>query len=304
MKRLHTASTRWLVPTFLLLFSVLYLQLGCAAHAIDSSGGGWSVTLVDAWGRELPTYRHRGQTFILGNHGDRYGVRVRNQTAERVEVVVTVDGRDVLTGDVGDYRAQRGYLVNPWQTVTIEGFRKSMSEVAAFRFTSPGNSYTARRGTPQHVGVVGVAVFREKDRPRPQPVAPVPYEGRWRGDGGGGAKPDLGDEDYAEHSPSHDKRAPQAASEAEAPSGGLGRGGYAPRRETRNNIGTQYGETRNSSVVEVPFTRARPENPDRLLAVYYDDRSGLEARGIRVAPVVSGEPDPFPSVRRFAPPPP
>lgn len=305
MERLGAYATRWLVPAFLLTFAVLWSQAGCAARALESNGAGYSVTLVDAWGRELPTWRHRGATYVLGAHGDRYGVRVKNGTGERIEVVVTVDGRDVLTGDVGDYRTQRGYLVNPWQTVTVDGFRKSMSEVATFRFTSPGDSYSARSGTPQHVGVVGVAVFRERDVPRPRPMPVAPQEGTSRGDGDRRHKGDS----YAEAEPLRDREpAPSASSPGEGGGSGSGRGGYArpsPKpAQSKNNIGTQYGETRNSNIVEVPFTRARPNNPDRLLAVYYDDQRGLEARGIRVAPSVSGEPDPFPTVRRFAPPPP
>jgi len=301
-----------LVPAMLLFFAFLFSQYGCSAHALDANGGGYSVTLVDAWGRELPTYRHRGATYIKGDVGDRYSVRVKNHTGARIEVVVTVDGRDVLTGDVGDYRAQRGYLVSPWQTVTIDGFRKSMSQVAAFRFTSPGDSYSARRGTPQNVGVIGVAVFAEKTYPRPHPVHRTPvarpshgwldndgdYEYEQRGAGG-----EAKDDSYAD---AEDAAPPQAApsgTASEARSRGDSDNAYGRREapQKRNNIGTQYGETRASGVVEVSFVRARPSNPERLLGVYYDDARGLEARGIRLSPHVTGEPDPFPGQRRFAP---
>jgi hypothetical protein len=308
MRPLRTL-TRWSPTAFLLIFGILYGQLGCAssAHALDASGGGTSVTLVDAWGRELPTYRHRGSTYVLGAVGDRYGVRIRNRTSQRVEVVVSVDGRDVLTGDVGDWKHQRGYIVNPWQTVTIDGFRKSMQEVAAFRFTSPGDSYTSRRGTPQHVGVIGVAVFSEQRvaqrpvTPTPRPH-PYPYRGDW----------DRSREGWADEDAEAPVKDLDGSADAPAPTG-AGRGGAgsstaesrAPaRRAQKHNIGTQYGETRHSSVVEVPFVRARPHNPDRLLGLYYDDARGLRARGIRIEPAVSGEPDPFPGARRFAPPPP
>jgi hypothetical protein len=269
---------------------------GCNAHAgapLTPQGGGVSLTLVDAGGAELPRWVHKGVSWVAGAEGERYGVRLRNETGERLEVVVTVDGRDVLTGDVGDYARLRGYVLAPYQTVTIDGFRTSMETVATFRFTSPDDSYSARMGTPQHVGVIGVAVFREQ-RTLASPPGPVASPPGWQGQaparghprdglglegtgrGGGGAK-----------------RAPSAAADesagsAEAPS---------------NRIGTQYGESRRSEVVESRFVRAHATRPTRVLGLYYDSLAGLRARGIPVDPVVTGGPDPFPA-RRFAPPPP
>ena len=51
--------------------------------------------------------------------------------------------------------------------VDIAGWRKNLARTAAFYFTELPDSYAARTGRPDHVGVIGVAVFRER-------VAPVP----------------------------------------------------------------------------------------------------------------------------------
>ena len=59
-----------------------------------------------------------------------------NRTHQRIEAVVTVDGRDVISGQVGDYTKQRGYVIDAYDSVLIEGFRRSMNTVAAFRFTN------------------------------------------------------------------------------------------------------------------------------------------------------------------------
>lgn len=230
---------------------------------------GYSLRLEDAGGHGLPTHFHRGGTFIEGRMGEAYAVRVDNPTGRRVEVVVTVDGRDVVSGDPGDFRRQRGYIVEPYGHVRIDGFRRSMSDVAQFRFTTPGDSYSARRGTPENVGVVGVAVFSELTPPSPPPMA-VPYGG-------------------------DDER--EKASSAGAP-----RAEAAP---APSNLGTQYGETRYAPVSEVPFQRANATEPDALLAVYYDDRPGLVRRGVVPADVYGMPgPQPFPESRKFAPPPP
>ena len=97
---------------------------------------------------------------------------------------------------------------------------------------------------------------------------------------------------------------PSAAPRASADAwGGESRAAPMPQR---NNLGTRYGEAQYSPVVEVPFRRAHDSRPDQILAVYYDDASGLANRGIPVysyGPYGGAEPYPFPQ-QRFAPPPP
>jgi hypothetical protein len=222
--------------------------------------------------------------------------------------------------------------------VVIDGFRQSNTSVASFRFASIRDSYSARRGTPQHVGVVGVAVFDEKPkpkprpRPRPRPVQPVPDPYPYWYDY----------EDAAESAPSYDRRessggraktskkksrrglgtAPPASapsSEPRAPSGGgagssadYGRRDYdrstTYTRPPAEQLGTEYGESRYSRVREVVFKRRSKTKPDALLTLYYDSYDGLRARGVPVDPPEyvyphTPEPQPFPE-RRYAPPPP
>ena len=50
------------------------------------------------------------------------------------------------------------------------GLRKNDREVAAIHFTALPNSYTARTGRPDNVGVIGVALYWEK--PVPQITCP------------------------------------------------------------------------------------------------------------------------------------
>ncbi len=272
----------------------------------------YRISLEDLAGSALPTFRQAGTTYVLGEPGERYNIRVQNPTAERIEVVLTVDGRDAISGDVGDYVAQRGYLIEPWGSLLVEGFRRSLDEVAAFRFTGRGGSYSARRGTPQHVGVIGLAVFPEKLRPpapvwrprrRPLPEseyrAPSPSESR-RGDAADDAPRAGGSPSSPRMEAYKDDDAPRKRKSAEAP-----RAGSAGP----SNIGTEYGESESSSVVEVSFERRSPTHPAVVLRLRYDDYDGLEARGIDLSSLgyayrYEPEPQPFPySQSRFAPPP-
>ena len=236
----------------------------------------------------LPAHLYGGSVFVEGLHGSRYSLRLTNNTAERVEAVVTVDGRDVVSGELGNYKKQRGYVLGAFESVYIDGYRQSLDHVAAFRFAELPESYSARRGSPEHVGVIGVAVFREKTRRnKPKPVAV--------------GHPYYEDGDYASRA-SAGEPFPEAEDAERAP---IGDGAFAPAPEPRNHIGTAYGETRTSVVHETRFRRRRKRKPDALLTVYYDSHDGLVARGVLpqpFEPVFVVDPEPFPGP--FAPPPP
>ncbi|MBZ5714564.1 hypothetical protein [Nannocystis pusilla] len=268
-----------------------------------------SLTIESGYGGALPTYQHGGSVFVAGQMGERYNIRVRNNSGERVEAVVTVDGRDVVSGQLGNYKTQRGYVLEPYGSVLIEGFRQSLDHVAAFRFTDVGNSYSGRWGTPQHTGVIGVAVFKEHQprklrRQPPPPIATRPYYEPYYGDydarGAGGGPPPPAD------APSASKSAPAARA------GGYAQDEAAAEYNRSPRLGTQYGETTHSSVREVTFERRHKRRPDIMMTVYYDSAENLRARGVIVdpyfAPPPPHDPRPFPATgerhNQYAPPPP
>ncbi|MCA9692961.1 MAG: hypothetical protein KC636_25420 [Myxococcales bacterium] len=266
------------------------------------------VTLETETGAPLDTFFDAGDVFVAGETGQRYNIRVENLTAARVEAVVTVDGRDVVSGELGNYKKQRGYVIDPFSSVVIEGFRQSLTNVAAFRFTSVGDSYSARRGTPQHVGVVGVAVFSEKakrSKDKPRPITTSPF-GAGADEERGSSAPAAKSSASFDASPSAPEAEAAAMDDAGSPAGGAAQG-FAPP-PNRNNIGTQYGETMQSSVRETTFKRKKARKPDAIVVMYYDTRDGLRARGIRVdggftTQPVGPQPAPFQN-RGFAQPPP
>src|SRR6266542_5252498 len=144
------------------------------AQEVPARWGAYSVEAVDESGRSLPTFEHRGRTYVLGALGERYLLRFRNRSGRRVEVVASVDGRDVVDGRPASFD-RRGYIVAPYGEVTIDGYRTSQASVAAFRFSSVPRSYAARKGDARDVGVVGVAVFAERVFVPPPPPYPYPY---------------------------------------------------------------------------------------------------------------------------------
>jgi len=216
------------------------------------------IELVDDGTQALPTFDQGGRRYVLGQMGQRYQVRIVNPTSSRIEAVVSVDGLDAVDGHPANLN-KRGYIVPAYGEVTIDGFRTSLDTVAAFRFSSVRDSYAARTRHARNVGVVGVAFFGE----RPPPV--VHYESR----------------PLHRASPAADdaEQAPPPPSPAAAPS----KSASGAAEAARPGLGTQFGETRESRVVETSFVRATT-SPTALSELRYDDREGLLSRGIQLDP--------------------
>ena len=235
------------------------LKLTCAAllaafsaHAA-AVGGLADVTLFDrSDGRQLPVYWHDGKAYVVGKPGNEYAVRIRNRQREDVLGVISVDGVNVITGETAA-AAQSGYVFAPYRQFDIGGWRKNLATTAAFYFTSLPDSYAARTGRPDNVGVIGVALYRKKEElPMSQP-APVPF---------------------ASGEMSRKQAASAGAAAAEADVQGAPRDA---RREDR--LGTGHGRVETSHTRHVGFERAS-SSPAETITIYYDSYRNLLARGI------------------------
>ena len=128
---------------------------------IPAFGGQITVSIRDASGEPLDAMRVGDRTYVIGHDGERYAIVLSNHTGRRVEAVATVDGLDVINGKTGSFD-NRGYVLMPWATLEIDGFRQSEDAVAAFRFGKVKDSYAAQMGDSRNVGVIGVAFFGER----------------------------------------------------------------------------------------------------------------------------------------------
>jgi hypothetical protein len=126
-------------------------------------------------GKRLQVYWHQGRAYVVGRPGNEYQVSLRNRTGGDVLAVVSVDGVNVISGQTASPQ-QSGYVLAPRGGMDILGWRKSMAETAAFYFAPLAESYAARTGRPDDVGVIGVALFRKKSAPPPAPVG-QPFPG-------------------------------------------------------------------------------------------------------------------------------
>jgi len=272
------------------------LLTGCAGVPAAGAAAFGDAALVDvavidrATGQRIAVHHHRGRHYVAGTPGRKYAVYVANRTGERVMAVVSVDGINVVTGETAA-AGQSGYVLAPHQSFEVNGWRKSMSEVAAFYFTALPDSYAARTDRPDHVGVIGVAVFREWRRPRPAIAPPRPPRPFQENGTASGAQRDA---------PGDAPPSPQSADAAESAGAPAEMGKRADvRREREEKLGTGHGTREWSAVRYTDFRRAT-SHPAETITIHYDSYRNLVARGvIRRAPPAGG-PDPFPG-GRFAP---
>jgi hypothetical protein len=141
-----------------------------------SRQGDLSFALIDDDGRVLSAASVGSQLYAVGDPESRYSLALANDSNTTYEVVLSVDGLDVIDGRPAGFD-KRGYVVDPFTSVVIDGWRTSEDTVAAFRFSSIEDSYAERTGEGRNVGVIGAAFFREAPRQWEEWRAP---EDTWR----------------------------------------------------------------------------------------------------------------------------
>lgn len=262
------------MKTLLSLAVVAALSLSAAARA----GSLVDVSVTDRdTGTPLQTYAHDGKFYVAGTPGHRYAVHLTNLTGMRVLAVLSVDGVNAISGETAS-PDQSGYVLDAYQSTDVAGWRKSMTEIAQFNFTNLSNSYAARTGRPDNVGVIGVAVFREKPLFwREGRIAEAPLADRYP------PAPAMRS--------AQDSGAARAKSEA-APAMAQA---MRPIPAPQESLGTGHGAREHSDVRYTQFVRAST-NPDEVDAIWYDSYRNLVAQGVIPQPrPIARQPQPFPN---------
>jgi hypothetical protein len=242
-----------------------------------------SIAQVDVYdrtaGTPLSIYRHHGRQYVEGHPGNEYAVRIRNCTDGRLLAVLSVDGVNAVTGETAS-PDQSGYVIEPGGYVTVQGWRKDLNRTAAFYFSDPSDSYAARTGRPNDLGVIGVALFRERRGEPPQAL--------YQGDASNGPVAQEKSTDSSAKNEAGDRRA--AGSMAAMPASPI-----------QPSLGTGHGRGEYSPVQQVDFERAS-SRPNQVVAIRYDRHEALVAMGVlpRWRPAWR-ESDPFPGTLGFVP---
>ncbi len=220
-------------------------------HAVSSTLGPIVSLSVEVDGELAPLYPapDGGDRFYLEARAGRpYALTLANRSGERVGVVLAVDGLNAISGQRDEGRG-RMYVLDPWQSATIRGWRSSLQEVHEFTFVDERASYAARSGKANRkMGWIELAVYRERGVEVLQPTRP-PDPG-WRGP--------------FERQDREKSEAPSAPSAADG--------------AARSYPGTGWGRSAHDTAVLVDF---RPEaQPCQSVTLRYEYRPALVALGV------------------------
>ena len=106
---------------------------------------------------------NKEKAYIMAKKGHSYGIKIRNKTANRIGVVVAVDGRNIISGKKSYLnKNERMYILDPFESATYTGWRTGRNQVNRFYFTKAKHSYAAAFGDHTAMGVIAVAAFEEK----------------------------------------------------------------------------------------------------------------------------------------------
>jgi hypothetical protein len=193
--------------------------------------------------REIPANARDGalRSWLQAEKGENYSVRVRNNSGDRLGLVIAVDGRNIINGARSELeRSEPMYVLDGWESETYSGWRANLEVVNEFYFTDWPDSYAEAFGDRSARGVIAVAVYREQ----PPPAVFQPRLEQQRNGAAESGAP-------AANAPPATSRADKAARDA--------------RRD--ESAGTGYGERRIDHAVAVEFT-ASEAAPSRHFIKY------------------------------------
>ncbi|HET9325760.1 MAG TPA: hypothetical protein VFQ05_03230 [Candidatus Eisenbacteria bacterium] len=209
----------------------------------------------------VPLYTANGRfdrRYFQAFKGRNYSLVVRNNTNRRVGVLLAVDGLNAINGQKSRLsRNESMYVLDPFESTVIKGWRTSMDRVRRFVFVDEERSYAERVGKANgDMGWIRVLAFREQrpywDVPgRIRSQEPDEFEGR-----GEEAPRDLQGLD----------RAPSPSNRS-----------YA---DEQSNPGTGWGNSQRDPVSRTHFL-AEASPVDHVI-LRYEYASGLRALGIRI----------------------
>lgn len=117
------------------------------------------------WGTEnLQHYRAGDRYTIIGKQGSQYEMHFENLTDHRLEIIVSVDGLDVLNGRPASVR-NAGYVIPANGKIRIDSMRVA-GVLRSLRFGVVADSQAAtsfgEKGA-RNVGIIGVAMYEEDE---------------------------------------------------------------------------------------------------------------------------------------------
>jgi hypothetical protein len=109
-----------------------------------------------------------GSSVIGVDRGEAFGIRFKNNTGKLVQVKLSVDGTDVLTGETANTRTSgKMFVVRPYNFFELDAWPEDNEKGRAFIFNTTEVSVAMNtHGNARGVGIIAAAVFEEGEVPK------------------------------------------------------------------------------------------------------------------------------------------
>jgi hypothetical protein len=185
----------YLLPVFLLA--------AWTAQGFSSGQGGFQMEIL-VRGEPSREYCLNGTTYVEALRGKDYAIRLTNPLPVRVAVALAVDGLNTIDARHTDAWSARKWVLEPYESITIQGWQTSLGEARKFFFTSEADSYGAWLGKTGNLGVISAVFFREKaqlqvlrDMKRAEPEAGATASAAPQAASNGSAREKAAKDEYA-----------------------------------------------------------------------------------------------------------
>ncbi len=153
--------------TLLLISMVLTLSLWGLSPAEAVTENALSLEIL-VNGQPLREIAARSTTYVEAIQHAEYSLRLTNRSANRMAVALAVDGLNTIDAKTGSASKASKWVLDPWQTITVEGWQIGPDAARKFFFTSEDKSYGAWLGKTSNLGVIEAVAYREFTPPPPR----------------------------------------------------------------------------------------------------------------------------------------
>ena len=121
-------------------------------------------------GESVTQFEANGRRYIEALENAEYEVRIYNQLGVRVAVALSVDGLNTIDARHTSAWEAHKWVIEPYGNITVKGWQMNSNNARRFYFTTERNSYGAKIGQTDNLGVISAVFFRER---KPISVTPV-----------------------------------------------------------------------------------------------------------------------------------
>ena len=246
-------------------------------------------------GRKVRKVKNRGRFYLPVEMGEEFSIRIYNDTSRRVVAVVSVDGKSVMNGNIASHN-DGGYIVESYNHIDINGWRRGNDEVASFEVSNKESSYAGKTVGETNCGVIGVVIYPEiyrkvkiESQPHIFPIKPYkePWIPKWE-DSRTYSMTTQNNNYGGQHTNSNRMHMMSCSIDDDG-------GSVARRISASQQAGTAYGESKEDHVYTANFER--DTSGKQIITLYYNSPHSLRERGILSDS--RSEPSAFPAEDEF-----